>query len=156
MPSIRLRTEPTVHQSDVILNRVQRALVALGINAVREQRETVRIRLPWLWQARKLDPLYLAWSGKVFVSAGWGEPRRLRYELNFLPLHAVGIVATVALVFYGWGWPRMVLLGALLWLWVAILLLIFIASRRMRALLTRCAREIVQERPPDGPTEKVS
>ncbi|HEX5581271.1 MAG TPA: hypothetical protein VFX39_06795 [Gemmatimonadaceae bacterium] len=146
MPSIRLRTEPTVQQGQLILARVERALGELGVSTERERSDIVRFRLPLPWRATRADPLLLATSGRVRVSAGSGGPRRLRYEVSFLWLRAVGGLLTALLVVLGWGWPRMVLLGALLWLWVAVFALVATARRRMRRLLRRSAREIVERR----------
>ena len=117
----------------------------------RERREVVRFRAPLPWRARRLDPILLATRGRVRVSAGHGGPRRLRYELSFLALQGIGALATVALVVAGWGWPRMVLLGALLWLWIVVFALVALAGRRMRRLLARCAREIVERRKEERP-----
>ena len=146
MPSIRLRTEPTVQQGQLILARVERAFDELGAETERDRRDIVRFRLPLPWRATHMNPLLLATSGRVKVSAGSGGPRRLRYELSFLWLRAAGGLITALLVVLGWGWPRMVLLGALLWLWLAIFALVASAQRRMRRLLRRCAREIVERR----------
>ncbi|HEY0969640.1 MAG TPA: hypothetical protein VGE02_01550 [Gemmatimonadales bacterium] len=146
MPSIRLRTEPTVQQGQLILARVERALDELGARTERERSDVVGFRLPPPWRATHADPLLLATSGRVRVSAGGGGPRRLRYELGFLWLRAAGGVITALLVVLGWEWPRMVLLGALLWLWIAVFAFVATARRRMRRLLRSCAREIVERR----------
>ncbi len=156
MPSIRLRTEPTVQQGQLILARVERALDELGVETERERSDVVSFRLPPPWRAARVDSLRLATAGKVRVSAGGGGPRRLRYELSFLWLRVAGGSITAFLVVLGWEWPRMVLLGALLWLWIAVFALVATARRQMRRLLRSCAREIVERRKEPRPVSPAS
>ena len=146
MPSIRLRTEPTVQQGQQILHRVERTLDELGFTTSRGRRDAVRFASPLPWRADHLSALLLASDGTVKVSAGRGGPRRLRYELGFRRLHLVVGPLVLAIVAAGWGWPRTLLLGTLLWVGLLTLALRVLADRSMRALLTVCAREIVERR----------
>src|SRR5687768_1524799 len=85
--SLRLRTEPTVHQVDVILACVEGALDRRSARVRRGTRGEVRFRMPPPWQAAGAGMLRLVTSGEVNVIAGWGEPRRLHYDLSFLTLY---------------------------------------------------------------------
>jgi hypothetical protein len=146
MASLRLRTEPTVHQVDVILACVEGALGARSARVRRGARGEVRFRMPPPWQAAGAGLLRLASGGEINVIAGWGEPRRLRYELSFLPLYALGALAAAGLVATGWDGPRLTLLGSVLVLAGVVLLLRLVVARQMRSLLAACAHEIIERR----------
>jgi hypothetical protein len=145
MASLRLRTEPTVHQVDVILARVADALGAAGARVRRGARGEVRFRMPPPWSVRG-GLLRLVSAGEVKVSAGWGEPRRLRYQLNFATLYVLAALVAAVLVAFGWNGPRLDLLRSVLVLGGVVLLLRLLAARRVRSVLAECAREIVERR----------
>jgi hypothetical protein len=150
MASLRLRTEPTVHQVDVILACVEGALGARAARVRRGSRGEVRFRMPPPWQAPGAGLLRLVSGGEVNVIAGWGEPRRLRYELNFVPLYLVATLATAAFTVTGWDGPRLALLRSVLLLWGVVLLLRLVVARQVRGLLAVCAHEIVERRAGEG------
>ena len=145
MASLRLRTEPTVHQVDVILGRIEAALHGVGARVQRGGRGQVRFRMPPPWRTRG-GLLRLVSAGEVKVSAGWGEPRRLRYTLSFAALYALAAVATVGIVAVQWTEPRLALLRTVLLLWGVVLLLRIVVERRVRRMLASSAREIVERR----------
>ena len=145
MASLRLRTEPTVHQVEVILARVERELAECGARVKRGARGELRFRMPPPWRARGAKLLRLVSAGEINVSAGGGEPRRLRYWLRFPFLYTLGALVTAAVVGAGWyGGQRLRLLAIVIALWAAVLLLRVVVARAVRRLLARCAREIVE------------
>ena len=146
MASLRLRTEPTVHQVDVILERIETELAGRGARVRRGTRGELRFRMPPPWRAAGAGVLLLITRGQVKVSAGWGEPRRLRYTLDFAALWALGALATAGVVAAGWRGARLDLLRDALALWGLLLLLRVAAARRVRAILAECAHEIVERR----------
>jgi len=155
--SLRLRTEPTVHQVDVILACVEGSLDRRSARVRRGTRGEVRFRLPPPWQASGAGMLRLVTSGEVNVIAGWGEPRRLHYDLSFVGLYALGVLVSTVLVLTGWDGRGPQLLVDVLVLWAGILVLRFLAARSVRRLLAECARDIVErraERSVDGETAR--
>lgn len=152
MPSLRLRKEPTVHQVEVILHRIEQALGARGAHVHRGTRGEVRFRIV-PWRSPRASLLLFVTSGHARVSAGYGEPRRLRYGLDFTTLHATGFALSVVLLVSGWEWPRLILINSLFLLWAVLLTLRYAAIRRFRHLLGSSAREIVERRrtPREGP-----
>ena len=154
MASLRLRTEPTLRQTEVILSRIERELGTHGARFTRGRRGELHFRMPPPWAAPRRSFLLLIGSGHVRVSAGGGDQRRLRFELRFMVLYALGALATAALLVYGWGWPRVALINSVIALWGVVLLFVSATTRRFRLLLRRCAREIVERRatPRDGTT----
>ena len=149
MASVRLRTEPTVHQVDVILACVEGSLDRRSARVRRGTRGEVRFRMPPPWQAEGAGMLRLVTSGEVNVIAGWGEPRRLHYDLSFVTLYALGVLLSTILVVTGWDGPRLELLRNVLVLWAGVLLLRLIVARSVRHLLAACARDIVERRAED-------
>jgi hypothetical protein len=145
MASLRLRTEPTVHQVDVILGRIEAALHDVGARVQRGGRGQVRFRMPPPWRTRG-GLLRLVSAGEVKVSAGWGEPRRLRYTLSFAALYALGAALTLGVVAAQWAGPRLALLRTVLVLWGLVLLVRVVVERRVRRMLASSAREIVERR----------
>ena len=145
MASLRLRVEPTVHQIDTILARVEAALAARGAHTARTRTGAVRFRLGAPWRTRRAGLLALLTGGEVKVSAGWGEPRRIRWELRFTGLYLLGLLLTVGLVAAGWGGPRLAIVRGVLLLWAAVVGLRIATAHSMRRLLARCGREIVDE-----------
>jgi hypothetical protein len=124
---------------------VERELAACGAHVKRGARGELRFRMPPPWRAQGAALLRLVSAGEVSVSAGGGEPRRLRYWLRFPFLYTVGALVTAAMVGAGWyGGSRLRLLTMVLVLWAALLLLRVVVARAVRRLLARCAREIVE------------
>ena len=144
MASLRLRTEPTVHQIEVILDRVEAALHGVGARVRRGGRGEVRFRMPPPWRTRG-GLLRLVSAGEVKVSAGRGEPRRLRYTLSFAALYALAAVATLGVGVAQWA-DRLAMLRTVLLLLGAVLLLRMLVHRRMRRMLASSAHEIVERR----------
>lgn len=145
MASLRLRSEPTVHQVHVILGRVEAALHGVGARVERGGRGEVRFRMPPPWRTRG-GLLRLVSAGEVKVSAGWGEQRRLRYRLRFTMLYVAAAVATLAAVLAQWTDPALARVQTVLLLWAGVLLLRLLVDRRMRQVLETSAREIVERR----------
>ena len=145
MASLRLRSEPTVHQVNVILGRVEAALHGVGARVERGGRGEVRFRMPPPWRTRG-GLLRLVSAGEVKVSAGWGEQRRLRYRLRFTTLYVAAAVATLGVVLAQWTDPALARVRTVLLLWAGVLLLRLLTDRRMRQVLATSAREIVERR----------
>lgn len=155
MPSLRLRTEPTLAQTEVILARIERELGRLGARLTRGHRGELRFRMPLPWSAPRWSFLLLIGSGHVRLSAGGGGPRRLRYHLHFVALYALGAIVTAGLLLLGWRWPqRILLINEIVAVWGLVALLVVGTRRRFRLLLARCAREIIERRstPREGST----
>ena len=100
MKSIPLRTEPTVRQADAILSRLEGVLAARGVTPKRRGLE-LRFKVPAPWRALRLGTLMVATSGVVKVSAGAGEPWKVRYSLDYTMLRALAVVLTIAAVVVG-------------------------------------------------------
>ena len=145
MASLRLRTEPTVHQVEVILGRISQGLAEVGARVERGGRGEVRFRMPPPWRTHG-GLLRLVSAGEVKVSAGWGEPRRLRYRLNFSALYVVGALLTIVVAAIAWTEPSLIRLRNVLVLWGLLLLVRLLTERRMRQMLASSAREIVERR----------
>jgi hypothetical protein len=148
-----MRTEPTVRQTQAILTRIERELVARGARVERAGASALRFAMAHPWRARKLDALTTISAGRVLVSAGSGEPRRVRYVLGFRLLRAVAAAASIILLVWGWEWPRPTLLNALLALWVVIFGAPYaVAERRFRRLLETAAHDVIERRQTTGET----
>lgn len=145
--SVKLRTEPTVHQTEAILARIERELTMRAVSVTREGFGAMSFRMPRPWRAAHLGLLLPIRSGRVRVSAGAGERWRVRYELSFMSLRALTAVLTAVLVAVGWSWPRLTLLSRLVILWAAVFGAPWtLAKLRFRRLVEACAREIVERR----------
>lgn len=165
MRSIRLREEPSVRQTRVILARLQRELSERGARVSRSEAGALHFTMPRPWEARSLGILSAVTSGTTLVSAGAGGPRRVRYALRFTGLRALAALASVVLLAAGWGWPRTELILALLALWLLLYGVPTVAATlRFRHILGEAAREVVERRgasrtpttehpalPPDAP-----
>jgi hypothetical protein len=152
--SVKLRTEPSVRQTDAILSRIERELVSCEVRVTREGFGAMSFRMPRPWRAWHLGLLLPITAGKVRVSAGAGERWRVRYELSFVALRALTVALTVAVVALGWSWPRLTLLSRLVILWTAVYGAPWAAAAlRFRRLVESCAREVVERRktPRAGP-----
>ena len=87
-------------------------------------------------------------SGVVKVSAGAGEPWKVRYSLDYTKLRALAVVLTIAAVVVGLsGWPRLTLLNVVIGIWLLCYLgPRWIASRRFDTLLRDSASEVLERR----------
>lgn len=145
--SIGLRREPTVRQTQAILERVERELVSRGATVERAGAGGLRFRMPPPWRAPHLGRMLTITSGRVMVSAGAGGPWRVQYELNFSALLALAIVITAAIVVGGVEWPRLTLINSIAGLWaLGYLLPLLAASRKFASIVQSAAREIVERR----------
>jgi hypothetical protein len=145
--SVKLRTEPTVHQTEAILSRIERELTTREVGVTREAFGAMSFRMPRPWRAAHLGLLLPIRGGRVRVSAGAGERWRVRYELSFASLRALTVVLTAVLVAVGWSWPRLTLFSRLVILWAAVFAVPWtLAKLRFRRLIEACAREVVERR----------
>lgn len=145
--SVKLRTEPTVHQTEAILSRIERELTTREVGVTREGFGAMSFRMPRPWRAAHLGLLLPIRGGRVRVSAGAGERWRVRYELSFVSLRALTVVLTAVLVAVGWSWPRLTLFSRLVILWAAVFAVPWtLAKLRFRRLIEACAREVVERR----------
>jgi len=145
--SLKLRTEPTVRQTEAILARIERDLKARGVIVTREGFGAMSFRMPPPWRAAHLGLLLPITSGWAKVSAGAGERWRVRYELSFAALRGLAIALSVALIAVGWAWPRIMLLSRLVLLWAVVYGAPWaIGALRFRRLVEAGAREVVERR----------
>lgn len=146
MKSVTLRNEPTVREADAILARLEDVLAGCGVEPKRRGLE-LRFRVPAPWRATRLGLLLAATSGVVKVSAGAGEPWRVRFGLDFTVLRAVAVVLSIAVTAIGLGWPRLTLVNALVAIWVFCYLLPrWAADRRLDALVRESAVAVLDRR----------
>ena len=147
MKSIPLRTEPTVRQADAILSRIEGMLAARGVSPRRRGLE-LRFRVPYPWQAPGLGLLMAVTSGVVKVSAGAGEPWKVRYSLKYKFLRGLAIALTLAAVVVGFsGWPRLTLLNVVIGIWVLCYIgPRWVASRRFDDLVRESATDVLERR----------
>lgn len=152
--TVTLRTEPNRRQTEAIVSRIERDLVAHGATVTRDGFGALSFRMarPWrAWHAGLLLPITAGWAK---VSAGAGERWRVRYELSFVTLRAITLVLSVALVAAGWSWPRLTLLSRLLILWAVVYGAPWAgAAFRFRRIIEEGTREVVERRktPRAGP-----
>jgi len=158
---IRLRTEPTARESIKILSRIESELAARGASVQPRGVGTLLVSIPRIWRLTpaplRLGPLLFASKGRVTVSSGSSGPRRVRYELDFLALQIVGLLAGIAILSVGLSWRRLVLAGALVAVWVFLNLVPrFLAGRSMHRIVYKSVEPIVDRRhvprEPEGAT----
>src|SRR5690349_8504114 len=147
MKAIPLRTEPTVRQADAILSRLEGVLSSRGV-APRRRGLELRFRTPLPWQAPGLGVLMAVTKGVVKVSAGAGEPWKVRYALDFTILCALAVILSIAAVVVGLSaWPRLTLLNVLIGIWLlGYLGPRWIANRRFDGIVRDCATEVLERR----------
>lgn len=147
MKAIPLRTEPTVRQADAILLRLEGVLAARGV-APRRRGLELRFRTPFPWQAPGLGFLLAVTSGVVKVSAGAGEPWKVRYALDFTWLRVLAVVLSIVAVILGfYGWPRLTLLDVVIGIWVlGFLGPRWFAVRHFDSLVRESATEVLERR----------
>ena len=145
--SVRLRTEPSVRQTEAILARIERDLTEHGAAVKRGTFGMLSFRVPPPWRALRSGLFLPITSGWVKVSAGAGELWRIRYELSFVTLRAITVVLSAALVAAGWTWPRLTLLSRLIGLWAVVYGAPWAAAAvHFRRLVEAGAREVVERR----------
>ena len=152
--SLSLRTEPTVRQTEAILQRVEKSLAERGIPSSRLGPGRLHFRMPGVWRAPRAGVLHAVTSGAALVSAGAGEARQVRIELSYTGLRFTVVLLTAMIVVAGLGWPRLTLINAVLLLW----LLAFgapymLAARAFRRIVRDAAREVVERRKSPRGTE---
>lgn len=153
MRSLGLRTEPTVRQTEVILSQVERELASRGARVERSGPGRLRFVMPAPWRARRLGSMLAVRTGSVMVSAGSGEPRRVRYHLHFTALRLVTGVLSAVVAAIGWGWQRTSLFNALVVLWVVAFGIPYVvAGIQFRRIVEASARDVLERRKePRGP-----
>lgn len=145
--SVALRTEPTLRQTAVIIDAVQHELAERGAAVEREGNAALRFRMPAPWGGHHLGVLRAITSGRVAVSAGAGEPWRVRYHLSFAWLRMVTLLLTLVLVVAGFDWPRLTLIQVVAVLWVIVCGIPYAAAAiHFHRLIRVSAREIVERR----------
>jgi len=116
--SLVLRTNPTVRQTQAILVQLERALRERGAVTDRAQAGELIFRMPPPWKLARVGWLGLITRGTATLSAWGGGPWRVSYRLYFGALQALTGLITLTMVVFGWGWPRLALLSAVLALWI--------------------------------------
>ena len=145
--SLALRIEPTVRQTEAILGRIERALAERGVSSERVGTGRLDFRMPHPWRTVRQGPLLAISRGAALVSAGAGDRRRVRYELNFRRLRVATVVLSLVLVAIGFRWPRLTLLNALLMLWLLVPGIPYaLAAWRFHALMAEAARDVLERR----------
>jgi hypothetical protein len=146
MKSIGLRNEPTVREADAILARLEGVLAGRGVKTRRRGLE-LRFRVPAPWRAWGLGLLLAVTTGVVKVSAGAGEPWRVRFSLDFTVLRALAVVLSIAVTAVGLNWPRLTLVNIIAGIWVFLYFLPrWAADRRFDALVRASATEVLDRR----------
>ena len=147
MRSIPLRTEPTVREADAILSQVEAALTTRGVTPKRRGLE-LRFRVPMPWRAPGLGVLVAVTSGVVKVSAGAGEPWKVRYSLDYTVLRALAVVLSIAAVIVGLSaWPRLMLINVVVAIWLLVYLgPRWLASRRFDDMMRDSAASVLERR----------
>lgn len=145
--SLALRIEPSLRQTNAILERVQRSMTERGVRVEREAAAALRFTVPPPWVVPSLGPMLAVSRGRVTVSAGAGERRQVRYELRFTTLQVAVGVATLIFVAAGWRLPRVTLLVGGLAIWaLGYFPLYFLAQRRFHAVIIAGARDVIERR----------
>ena len=145
--SFLLRPDTTVHQTQVVIARLESALSRLRAEVQRTTPGELVFEMPRPWRLAPIGWLALISRGSATLSAWGGGPWRVSYRLQFGALRLVTALLTVAIVAIGWGWPRLSLLmvAATLWL-VGYGSLYYLASNRFRRILADIAAETAERR----------
>lgn len=145
--SFLLRPDTTVHQTQVVIARLEAALSRLGAVVRRTTPGELTFDMPRPWRLAPIGWLALISRGSATLSAWGGGPWRVSYRLQFGALRLVTAVLTLVIIAVGWGWPRLSLLmvGATIWL-VGYGALYYLASRRFRRILAEIAAETAERR----------
>jgi hypothetical protein len=155
--SFLLRPDTTVHQTQVVIGRLETALSRLGAAVRRTTPGELLFEMPRPWRLAPIGWLALVSQGSATLSAWGGGPWRVSYRLRFGALRFVTALLTLAIVAVGWGWPRLSLLMVAATLWVVGYgSLYYLASNRFRRILADIAAETAERRarpratPPDA------
>jgi hypothetical protein len=154
--SFLLRPDTTVHQTQVVIARLEAALSRLGAVVQRTTPGELSFEMPRPWRLAPIGWLALISKGSATLSAWGGGPWRVSYRLQFGALRLVTALLTLVIVAVGWGRPRLSLLMIVAALWVVGYgSLYFLASNRFRRILAGVAAEIAERRarPRVTPTE---
>ncbi len=145
--SFLLRPDTTVHQTQVVIARLERALSSLGAGVRRTTPGELMFEMPKPWRLAPIGWLALISQGSATLSAWGGGPWRVSYRLRFGALRVVTALVTLMLVAIGWGWPRLSLLMVVATLWAAGYgSLYYLASRRFRRVLAAITAETAERR----------
>jgi hypothetical protein len=130
-----------------LFSRVEQKLEGCGATVAARGSGSLRFHMPWPWDAPGLQPLVAVTSGEAELSAEGGGPWRVRYRLRFTRLRVLCILASLALIFARWSWPRTTLIAALLLLWGACYgAVVALASRRFHQLVEAAAGGVAERR----------
>jgi hypothetical protein len=145
--SFLLRPDTTVHQTQVVIARLESALSRLGAVVRRATPGELVFEMPKPWRLAPIGWLALISEGSATLSAWGGGPWRVSYRLRFGALRVVVALLTVAIVVIGWGWPRVSLLMVVATLWLGGYgSLYYLASNRFRRILATVAGETAERR----------
>lgn len=145
--SFLLRPDTTVHQTQVVISRLESALSRLGAVVRRPTPGELVFEMPRPWRLAPIGWLAVISRGTATLSAWGGGPWRVSYRLRFSALRLLTALLTLAIVAVGWGWPRLSLLMVVATLWIAGYgSLYYLASKRFRRLLADITGEIAERR----------
>ena len=145
--SFLLRPNTTVHQTQVVIGRLESALSRLGAMVRRTTPGELVFEMPRPWCLAPIGWLALISQGSATLSAWGGGPWRVSYRLRFGALRLITALVTLAIVAVGWGWSRLSLLMVVATLWVAGYgSLYYLASKRFRGILADIAAETAERR----------
>lgn len=155
-----LRANPTVRQTQRILAQLDRVLRERGATTDRAPAGELIFRMPPPWKLARVGWLALITRGTATLSAWGGGPWRVSYRLHFGALQLLTGLITLAIAVFGWGWPRLALLSAVLALWiVGYGSLHVLAAHQFRDLLSGVMTDVIERRPnsrPDQPAVQPS
>ena len=142
-----MRANPTVRQTQTILAQLDRVLRERGATTDRAPAGELVFRMPPPWKLARIGWLALITRGTATLSAWGGGPWRVTYRLHFRALQLLTGLITVGMVLFGWGWPRVSLLSAVLAVWiVGYGSLHLLAARQFRNLLAGVMIDILERR----------
>jgi hypothetical protein len=145
--SLVLRANPTVRQTQTILSQLDRVLRERGATTDRAPAGEVIFRMPPPWKLARIGWLALITRGTATLSAWGGGPWRVTYRLYFRALQLLTGLITIGMVVFGWRWPRLALLSAVLAVWiVGYGLLHLLAARQFRTLLSGVMTDVLERR----------
>ncbi|HJU67033.1 MAG TPA: hypothetical protein VJ650_02215 [Gemmatimonadaceae bacterium] len=145
--SLVLRTNPTVRQTQKILSQLDRALRERGATTDRAPAGELVFRMPLPWELARVGWLALITRGTATLSAWGGGPWRVSYRLYFGALQILTGLITLGMVIFGFGWPRLALLSAVLALWiVGYGALHLLAAHQFRDLLRDVMADVIERR----------
>jgi hypothetical protein len=142
-----LRANPTVRQTQRILSQLDRALRERGATTDRAPAGELIFRMPPPWRLARIGWMALITRGTATLSAWGGGPWRVSYRLYFGALQVLTGLISLGMALFGWGWPRLALLSAVLALWiVGYASLHLLAAHRFRDLLSDVMADVIGPR----------